>query len=122
MEQDLEAVHCWITCRRRRAGWSRNDSPISARSVKHSGSGSAEFERLEQRKNEVQDMVQELGAFIVGLDITLRQSVNDVRMASVRRCVRTIEVAGSTGLARVMTRCLPLTDSLGRSQAVMMNL
>lgn len=56
-------------------------------------SRSEELERVSVREAEVLDIVQELGAFIAGLEITLRQGVNDKRVATLRRCVERIETA-----------------------------
>lgn len=51
-----------------------------------------ELERLTLKEAEVQDMVQELGAFTAGLESTLRQGVNDAKVAAIRRCVVAIRV------------------------------
>ncbi|MEQ9617517.1 MAG: recombinase family protein [Phycisphaerales bacterium] len=69
---------------------------------------SAELERLALREHEVQDMVQELGAFIAGLEVTLRQGVNDVRMAALRRSIDECEIRGTDPGAMITVRVLPV--------------
>ncbi len=78
---------------------------------------SAELERLALRENEMQDMVQELGAFIAGLEITLRQGVNDKKMAALRRWVQGVVVSSGAHRVETATRMLPI----GGTQANLIN-
>jgi len=52
---------------------------------------SADLAQLSLREAEVQDMVHEVGAFISGVELTLQTDVNDIRAATIRRCVALIE-------------------------------
>ncbi|MCA9280976.1 MAG: recombinase family protein [Phycisphaeraceae bacterium] len=65
-----------------------------------------ELERLALKEAQVQDIVQDLGAFIAGLEVTLRQGVNDKRMAALRRCV--MEVVVDSEPLQLSIRILPL--------------
>lgn len=52
-------------------------------------------------------MVQELGAFIAGLEVTLTQGVNDKRMAAVRVCIQQARIAKPDGVAEIEIRKIP---------------
>ncbi|MEM7602854.1 MAG: hypothetical protein AAF357_15765, partial [Verrucomicrobiota bacterium] len=69
---------------------------------------SAELDRLSLREAEVQDTVQELGGFIAGLDVMLAGSINDLRVAAIRRCITRIDV-DRLGSVSAEVRLLPAT-------------
>jgi len=78
---------------------------------------SAELERLSLREAEVQDMVQELAAFIAGLEVTLRQGVNDAKVAAIRRCVERVEVKPDGATIELAIRELP-KPGCGKTRSV----
>jgi len=62
-------------------------------------SRSEELDRISVREAEVLDRIQELGEFIAGLEISLRQGINDKRMAALRRCIKIVRSkAGLDGM------------------------
>ena len=77
----------------------------------------AELERLSLQEVEVQDMVREVGAFIAGLEVTLRRGPNPVRVASIRRCVSEVQMHSHGGKIALAIRTLPLL-SCGEVRAV----
>ena len=67
----------------------------------------ADLDRLSLRDAEVQDMIQELGAFLAGLEVTLRSDVNDRKVAVLRRCLDAVPVCDEHDHLEVVIRLLP---------------
>ena len=71
----------------------------------------AELERFSLQEAEAQDTVQEVGAFIAGLDHVLATHANEQRIAALRRCIEQLEV-DAVGISRKLTlRSLPMQSS-----------
>jgi len=66
-----------------------------------------ELERLTLRQAEVQDVVQEVGAFLAGLTVALRGDINERRVAAIRRCIASIRVLSSV---TAVIRVIPLLE------------
>lgn len=69
----------------------------------------AELERIALHEAEVQDMVQDLGAFIAGLEVTLKQGNNDKRIAALRRCITEVRTEADCESAMITLRTLPIS-------------
>ena len=68
----------------------------------------AELERLTLAEADVQDLIQEVGAFLAGLERTLREDVPDRRVAAIRRCVESVTIEAKDGAAHLVIRELPV--------------
>ncbi len=73
-----------------------------------------ELERVSVREAEVQDMVGQLWAFLAGLEATLREGVNDQRVAAVRRCISFIHTTAGLERIEVLYQDLPLALNSSR--------
>jgi DNA invertase Pin-like site-specific DNA recombinase len=70
-----------------------------------------EIDRLALQESEVQDTTDELWAFLSGLESTLREGVNDTKIAALRRCVQSVHTARSEGVLQI--DIVPLPTDVG---------
>lgn len=68
----------------------------------------AELERLALAEADVQDLIQDVGAFLAGLERTLREDAPDRRVAALRRCVESVTIEAADGAVRMEIRELPV--------------